>query len=227
MSALNDWGRRMLALLFPYRCVACHEIVEPGTYWCPSCLKKNLQVVNHTLSPHDPLDALITLTPYEGVVRSLFHMAKYHHSRRALAALSALAVEGMRMAIKQPFWQFEFAGASLVLIPGDTRRLADRGVDIPHILFTGALPKQPVWQLLIRNRPTEPQYSLGKQERQTNVAHCFSLPPGNAPQGALLLADDIFTTGATLREAARTIKKAGAPTIIGLALAHDNRFSMD
>lgn len=227
MSALTDWGRRMLALLFPYRCVACREIIEPGAYWCSACLRKNLQIVSHTLAQHDPLDVLITLTPYEGVVRSLFHMAKYHHSRRALAALAVLAVEGMRLATRQPFWRVSFANAPLVFIPGDTRRLADRGVDIPHALFAAALPKQPAWQLLTRNRLTAPQYSLGKQERQTNVAQCFSLQPGCSPQGVLLLADDIFTTGATLREAAKTIKKAGAPTIIGLALAHDNRFTTE
>lgn len=227
MSALTDWGRRMLALLFPYRCVACREIIESGAYWCPACLRKNLQVMDHTLPPCDPLDGLITLTPYEGVVRSLFHMAKYHHSHRALAALSALAFAGMRLAIRQPFWQPSFVSAPLVMIPGDAGRLAARGVDIPRALFTAALPDQPVWQLLARNRATAPQYSLGKRERQANVAHCFSLQPGNSPQGVLLLADDIFTTGATLREAACRIKKAGAPTVIGLALAHDNRFTIE
>ena len=227
MSALNEWGRRMLALLFPYRCVACRELVEPGVYWCPRCLAQNLQLVNHLLSSHDPLDGMITLTPYECVVLNLFHMAKYHHSRRAVAALSSLAAAGIQLAYRQPFWRSTFNQAPLVLIPGDAHRLSDRGVDIPYALFGPTLPDQPLWPLLIRNRPTAPQYSLDKQERRENVAHCFSLVQGCSPQGVLLLADDIFTTGATLREAARTIKKAGAPTIIGLALAHDNRFLMD
>ena len=225
MNPLNEWGRRMLALFFPYRCAECKQILPPEHYWCPQCLARHVQIVAHTLPPHDTLDGLVTLTPYDRKVRMLFHLAKYHHNKNAVAALRSLAVTAAERLRNQPFWRPEFNQAPLVFIPGDAKRLSERGIDIPRSLLSPAFSEHPSLDLLIRNRPTRPQYSLDKRERRLNVAHCFSLTATPAPWKIILLLDDILTTGATLREAARTIKTAEAVTVIGLALAHDNQFS--
>ncbi len=223
MSSLAEWGRELVALLFPYRCAACRKMLPAGQHWCEACLPKHLAPVMHPLQPGDPLDGLFTLAPYEGAVRQLFHLAKYHHNRDALAALAQLSAFAAARLTGQPVWQPAFRTAPLVLIPGDAQRLAARGVDIPHALFTAAFARQPMLPLLTRTRATAPQYSLNKEARRANVAGCFAVQPAVRPGGTLLLADDILTSGATLREAARTIKKAGAATVIGLALAHDNQ----
>ena len=223
MSSLAEWGRQALALLFPYRCAACKQILPAGQHWCSACLDKHIRLTEQAVPSGDPLDGLITLAPYEGAVRTLFHLAKYHHDKNAVSALTQLACAAAARLQALPSWRAELSAAPLVFIPGDAKRLAERGVDLPRALFAPAFSQHREWKLLVRTRATAPQYSLGKAARQANVAQCFSLQPATRPGGTLLLIDDILTTGATLREAASTIKKAGAPTIIGLALAHDNQ----
>ena len=224
MSELAKWGQQALALLFPYRCAACRTLLPAGEHWCDACLPKHLAPRWQPLPPGDPLDGLFTLAPYEGAVRQLFHLAKYHHNKNALGALAQLASIAAARLATQPVWPPAARTAPVVFIPGDASRQAARGgVSIPHALFKAALAAHPSLPLLVRTRPTAPQYSLDKAARQANVAGCFAVAPAIAPGGTLVLVDDIVTSGATLREAAQTIKKAGAVTVIGLALAHDNQ----
>ena len=75
--------------------------------------------------------------------------------------------------------------------------------------------------LLERKINNQPQAkSKNYQERQENMKNCFSLVRGGSVKNKnIILVDDVFTSGATLREAARTLKKAGAGKIIGLVVA--------
>ena len=74
--------------------------------------------------------------------------------------------------------------------------------------------------LLIRARPTEPQTGLGRRQRIGNVKNAFRL---NGSKGLsakrVLLVDDVYTTGATVNECARTLKRGGADRVDVLTLA--------
>jgi predicted amidophosphoribosyltransferase len=75
--------------------------------------------------------------------------------------------------------------------------------------------------LLVRVRNTDPQANTrSRKERQENLHGCFLVPNTAAvPRGLVVLLDDVTTTGATLREAAKTLRHAGAPSILGLVAA--------
>lgn len=75
--------------------------------------------------------------------------------------------------------------------------------------------------LLIRSRKTASQTGLTASEREANVRGCFSLAQAVLPYKHIVLVDDVFTTGATLREAAVVLKNAGAQSVSALAFAHD------
>ena len=72
--------------------------------------------------------------------------------------------------------------------------------------------------VLVRMHDTAPQKSLSATDRAANLAGAFMAQPGAAGR-RILLVDDVMTTGATLREAARALKDAGAASVVGLALA--------
>ncbi len=73
-------------------------------------------------------------------------------------------------------------------------------------------PYAPHW--LCRVRHTLQQAKLGKEERQQNVRDAFKVPvPAQILGKTILLVDDVFTTGATLREATRTLLRAGAKEV--------------
>jgi len=76
--------------------------------------------------------------------------------------------------------------------------------------------------LLVRRRPTPSQGGLGRAGRRRNVAGAFALRPGREAQvrgRRILLIDDVHTTGATLGECARALRRAGAASVDALTLA--------
>jgi ComF family protein len=76
--------------------------------------------------------------------------------------------------------------------------------------------------LLVRRRRTPSQGELGRAERRRNVRRAFAVHPRHAEAVAgarILLVDDVFTTGATVEECARTLLAAGADAVDVLTLA--------
>jgi ComF family protein len=76
--------------------------------------------------------------------------------------------------------------------------------------------------LLVRSRRTPSQGGLGRAGRRRNVAGAFAVRPGREAQvrgRRILLIDDVHTTGATLGECARALRRAGAASVDALTLA--------
>jgi ComF family protein len=77
---------------------------------------------------------------------------------------------------------------------------------------------------LVRKRRTPPQGQGGREARRRNVAGAFALKPGKSVAGLrLVLIDDVLTTGATVSECAKVLKRAGAARIDVLTLARTVR----
>lgn len=113
------------------------------------------------------------------------------------------------------------ADADLLLpVPLHPRRLKARGFNQAWLLTQGFKDRPWGREVLIRERFTLPQVGLNPKERRDNVKGAFAVPQAAAVKGKkILLIDDLYTTGATARECARVLSRAGAARVEVLTVA--------
>lgn len=154
----------------------------------------------------------------KGPGKKLIHELKYHSGFHLFPDIVNL--------VKQvPGYLDYLNGAILVPVPLHSSKLRKRGFN-QSLLLAQYLAKEAkgaqVLELLKRIKSTHTQTYLGRQERQKNVKNAFALSSKTAINGNLryIVIDDVFTTGATLNECARTLKMNGASNINILTLGH-------
>jgi len=208
------------ALFYPPRCQTCKKLVEGQALLCKVCrkqLQKKSFLKGETLLGKHLAGACL-LYAYSGSVKRSLHYVKYGRRKKLLPKLAAEVADNLT-------WQ-ELARAwscprlTVVPIPTEPQRRQERGYDIPEAIFAPWCKEAKLpWQAaLVRKRGVKPQYGLNKKERHSNVAASFQVV-GQVKDKQILLVDDIFTTGATMAEAARVLKQAGAQAVWALAFS--------
>jgi len=166
---------------------------------------------------------------YEGRMRDAIHAVKYdrlHRAARPLGVMLAEAIGGLAGE----------APAELLVIPVPLHRLkyAQRGFNQSRLLAEEALGflrmSHPEWRLtlaagtLLRLRATESQAGLTPRQRRLNLKGAFSVSDAKQVAGRdVLVVDDILTTGATARAAAKVLMDAGAASVWVATLARAQR----
>lgn len=152
---------------------------------------------------------------YDGPLRELILAYKF---RGALGHASLLA----DMAARTYAQRTDRVPDIIVPVPLHRRRLLWRGFNQSTEL-SKALGREtgaPVLNAALRRtRYTRPQTRLDISQRHSNIKAAFAAPQDMVTDKDILLVDDVYTTGATLRECARTLMKAGARSIDVFILA--------
>jgi ComF family protein len=125
---------------------------------------------------------------------------------------------GQYMAENMPRpWQGQFD--IMAPVPLHPRRLRQRGFNQARVLASYLKPEKLLVDLLLRRQDNHPQVGLSGPERRRNVRGIFALNPRYAVQGLkILMIDDVWTTGSTIRECARTLKETGAERVGAITL---------
>ncbi len=207
----------------PY-CSACWGTIRPLTGpQCPVCATPFSSPSALTHSPHhhcaecrEDLPAFSrALTPYayEGILAEAIQRFKYQKQTTLADPLAGLLRE------KLTDIQFDRVAA----IPLHPIRLRTREFN-QSLLLAQKIARFTQVPLLVdvlhRSRDTLPQVGLSRKERAQNVRRAFHLSnPASLEGKRILLVDDVYTTGATLREGANILLKGGAKEVTVAAVA--------
>lgn len=218
-----------LDLLFPLQCLGCRKW---GQIICPACEAALLRLHSpfclrcaqpgagrHCRScENNPLATDGIRAPFlmGGALREAIYALKYRGLRAAAPQLGRM--------LAQHLAEHPIPGDVLVPVPLHPRRLRHRGYNQAALLAreVSCLTRLPVREdLLERRRDTPPQVRTAtREQRQTNVRDSFA-STSNVPGLAVVLVDDVTTTGSTFSAAAGALKAAGAASVWGLALAKE------
>ena len=200
--------RRCVAHFAPpvARCERCALPLAGGARICGACLKDP-----------PPVDLCLAAVPYAWPWADCVVQFKFYGEPGLAAPLAALlpAAPGVASALS--------LADMAIPLPLSSERLAERGYNPAQLLAQHCTPAHvPVrLDLLLRTRDTPPQHNLPRAQRLRNVRGVYAVEPLRAADLAgrrVVLIDDVMTTGASLFEAARTVRSAGAAHITALAL---------
>ena len=220
----------VLDFLFPKRCVGCGNI---GKYVCDQCRKRI-----HCIAPNEAvcpvcerlavdgathprcrgryaLDGLISFFRYDGVVRKAIKALKYRY-------VSDLALEFVSLVPRESLGNLH--GTLFVPIPLHPARLRSRGFNQAEVLgvkLAERLHTPASADILKRVKKTIPQVEMrDRKSRLGNMDKVFAANEEAVKEwDTIILFDDVFTTGATMRAAGNALKRAGAKRVWAVTMA--------
>lgn len=204
-------------LLYPWECVFCESVLK-DTDICRECEEKLPYTVGDSAMQKFPfIDKCVSPLYYKDKVRASVHRYKFGgcsaYSRRYGIIMSDCVENNLDCrSIDVISW-----------IPLSKKRLRRRGYDQARLIAEEIAAKTglPCRQLLqkVKNNSAQSLTRDAKQRRE-NVAGVYALDDGADVSGLrILLVDDVVTTGATMSEAARILRKEGAKSVFGVTLA--------
>lgn len=211
-------------LIFPKICVGCGGegeyickqcqggLIRPEPI-CPMCCKPSLDGWTHVrCRERYGMEKLIVGLPYRGLVQDCLKKVKYKSAWEIITFLCSLS-------------DFEEVKEGFVTsVPMWRNKERERGFNQAQIIAKILAEKNNIQylEILKRTRDTKPMFGLTRNARFTNIQNAFLIINNQIPiikHCRVILVDDVWTTGATMRECARVLKKAGAQEVWGLTLA--------
>lgn len=199
-------------------CTTCwrgiRRITPPVCDFCGDALANDVERCAKCRARDHVIDRARAVGEYDGVLRRIIHAFKYD-GRRSLA-------EPLAHRMKQTGRVLLTDADFVVPVPLHWRREYHRGFNQARELARG-LPL-PLVEPLVRSKPTRPQVELAADRRRANVRHAFRWRRGclrwrNLTGKAVVLVDDVSTTGATLEACAAVLKNEGVATVFALTAA--------
>jgi competence protein ComFC len=227
-----DKLRAIASLLYPPVCAICRANVRAGEHLCDQCEAKVVRIVapfcqkcsepfegaiSHEFTcancTHRTIhfEAAVAAYRSRGIVRQIIHDFKYGHQ----IFLRQLVVRWLRAALDDPRLR-DCRFDIIVPVPLHPTRQRERGFNQASLLaeLLSAEISIPSKPLLERIRYTTTQTALDRAERMENLHNAFRLrKKTNVRSLQVLLIDDVLTTGSTLSECARILKRAGAISV--------------
>jgi len=200
-------------------CSICGErLVSPLVFATESCSTETAEALCGLCSRLEPPYVKATAYgSYDSGLRELIHLLKYNQVRPAANVLGRMLAEAIEDL--QPL----FSGSEVLVVPVPlhVRKLRQRGFNQSDLIARAALKLKAATGgfqlsagLLERRRETKSQIGLSRHQRRENIRGAFVVVKPDEVNGReILVVDDVFTTGTTVSECARILRRAGASKV--------------
>lgn len=227
---MNSVFLALKELLFPKKCAGCGK---NGSYFCKNCVARQhryeplrcircgrpgLDGLTHpkcmsTLSA----EGLWIIFKYKGAVKNFIKEIKFHRVRDVEQELAEVCKQIDARLVE--YWKR--GDFSVSWVPVSVLRRNKRGFNQAELLAQAVAESfgLKMAETLKRVKDTRPQFRLDKRQRLENIEGNFCVKDRIKRGKNLLLVDDVFTTGVTVRECVKVLKRRGAGKVWVLTLA--------
>ncbi len=201
----------ILNAIFPPLCVHCRR---EGAWLCPAAetrLRREASLIDPLTIPG--VHHVLVRCSYDvPIIAQLVQQIKYHFWHASGDILTEILAPLVPHLPRQ---------AAIVPVPLHVRRFRERGFNQSDLIAKALskLTNLPVAHLLRRVRYTPPQAKLSAQARAKNIIGAMQSADTQTWPRAVILVDDVITTGSTIAECAAVLRQHGVRTVIAVAIA--------
>lgn len=206
----EDCLARLQFIRTPY-CTCCGRAFSCGSdnHLCGDCLKSSWK-----------FDKARSLFAYEEIIAGLIHRLKYSGSLTGLTTLQHLWRQS-------PVVDDLDAPDIILPVPLHIKRLRERGFNQALLLARKLFSEEKErirYDILARKKDTPAQTGLSGKQRRKNLKNGFSVEKASEIAGKnVLILDDVFTTGATVNECTKALKRAGCRKVEVVTICRADR----
>ncbi|MDP3990732.1 MAG: ComF family protein [Candidatus Nealsonbacteria bacterium] len=202
----------LLDILLPRRCLGCGR---EGLYICKDC-EIFLSEIN--MLEVGPPTKIMSVWEYEGIIEKAIYKIKFDGCYDIIEGLVEKALEKIELNLPED--------TVITYVPMWKKKERQRGFNQSELIARqlGAVLRLAEHNLLEKKRDNQSQVGLNPKEREENVKGVFELSKPGFDQTKpgfrnVLLVDDVYTTGATMNECRKVLKKTGIRNIYGFTIA--------
>jgi len=228
----------ILDILFPRFCLRCQK---EGDWICSDCLS-TIDILEYEYCPfcaqrifeenicykhqNKNLDKLFFAVSYKNsLIKKAIKKFKYPPFLRELTPYFCYLIISHFLLIENKTILEDKNNSLLIPVPISSFKKRWRGYNQSEEIakqLSISLKIPILIDNLIKNKKTQSQFNLSKDERMENVKNVFEIKNAQEVQGKrIFLVDDVFTTGATMEECSKKLKEAGARSVFGIAIARE------
>ena len=217
----NKIFNTIIDIMFPQVCSICGKLNKEGLcIKCRNILEKLaiFQITKENLQERY-FQELISIFPYEGMVRQLLLAYKFHEKSYIYVCFVNFILKNEKIFEKLQSYD------TIIPVPISKKRMKERGYN-QSLLIAKNLSKELNISLqvncLLKTRNIIEQSKLNKEQRKDNIQNVYELKNGEILNNKrILLIDDIYTTGSTVNECSKILQQAKPEKIDVLVVAKD------
>ncbi|GBD33726.1 Orotate phosphoribosyltransferase [bacterium HR34] len=230
--------KQVLEYIFPYYCLICKKDLEKEwicddcfslieileRQYCPHCNKVTIDGMKCKKSVKSYINNLYCATSYQNkIVKELIHNFKYAPFCKELSKTLVKLIYYHLLNLNKLNLFLNNKSLGITYIPLHKRKLKLRGFNQSELLakeLADLLKIDFLNEVIIKVKDTQSQTTLKKEERKVNVRDSFKINKKPIKK-QIIIVDDVYTTGATMQEAAKVLKENGVKKVIAMVIARE------